>query len=92
MHMQKCMQPLSVMWFMYSWFGNGFAYMSSLMVVCIEHGSFWQVVAVAWCSSDHFILSSLTSERHSCDLFLRNRRQLGASGLMWPFPVVHVFY
>lgn len=50
-------------------------------------GVSWQVVAIETCSSHHFILSSLTSERHSCDLLLCNHRQLGTSGLMWLFTV-----
>jgi len=46
-------------------------------------GVFWQVVAMEWCSLDHFILSSLTSERHSCDLLLHYLRHVGTSWLTW---------
>lgn len=74
------MQALSVMWFTYSWFGNACAYVTSVKVVRIESGSFLasschRVVGIL----DHFILSSLTSEKQSCDVGLHCHRQIGTS-------------
>lgn len=54
--------------------------MTSVKVVRIESGSFLasschQVVGIL----DHFILSSLTTEKLSCDVGLHCHRQIGTS-------------
>lgn len=43
-------------------------------------------------TSDHSILSPLTSEKKSLDVWWCCHRQIGASCLAWPLPVVRRVY
>lgn len=67
--------------------------MTSVKVVCIESGSFLgssghRMVGIL----DHFILSSLTREKQSLDVWQHCHRQIGTFCLAWPLPVVYRVY